>query len=342
MAIENIEDIAIVKALRQLDEEMTKRKLPPLELNVVGGFALMLHKVRENKDDITDVDYVGPALSDTVKDIADRIGMKTGFGTDWINSDVLMTDSTMEDFEFSTGKLHFSTVLEMNNIRVNVLDKQDLLRMKVIAIDTNVVAVGDGGADFTRFKDFNDIKLLMADMKMDMSDLEILTYAYVDEPKTYTLIEEYIEKGSAYTLDSIDQLKNGTYKDKYEGQYQEATVYKNAWGNFSFAMYGDSISRELLISPAEPRIEKAKETLAQSGYVCEETVHWAQDYLKSRGFDTSHIADFFEAAVKEELEGYWENGKPYGSITEKAYELTKEPPREREKQKTKIDNDLER
>lgn len=198
-------DIKLVQILKQLDEELVRMDAKPIELNVVGGFALIMRGIREDKDALTDIDYVGPALEKDVQEVSDRIGEENNVGAKWINNDVIFVDS-LDELELSTGRLHFEEMLKLDKITINVLDEKDLLRLKVISVDTGVMARMSGD-DFTRFKDFEDIKLLMKDLNYTMFDLEMDTYEYVEEQdKTYKLIEDYIEKGRFETMKSIDNL----------------------------------------------------------------------------------------------------------------------------------------
>lgn len=147
------------KALQELSEQLQNTKMPPVSLNVIGGFALMLREVR-SADDTTDIDYVGKNLPESFDKIADEIGVKHQLGRGWINNDVMLSGISLEDFEFATGKLHFDPAFQIGNIQINVLDETDLLRMKLIAVDTSLTSVEMGG-DFSRAKDLADIDALL-------------------------------------------------------------------------------------------------------------------------------------------------------------------------------------
>lgn len=196
----------MIDKLMQLDDILTQKGCKPITLNVVGGFSLILQGIRKDPNAMTDIDYVGDVLPDNMAQIIDDFGVKNNLGTGWINNNVLLMGSTLEELEFSTGKLHFEDALQLKTLNIKMLCKEDLLRMKVIAIDTNVMAKSLGG-DFTRFKDFQDIKDLMTALNYSMLDLEMSTYKYVEEQdKTYQLIETFIEKGTKETTKMIDDL----------------------------------------------------------------------------------------------------------------------------------------
>lgn len=159
LKLEKFKGTPMGKALTELAAELESRNMPPVELNVIGGFALMLRGIRD-PDGITDIDYVGTDLSDGFEELADRIGLKHGMGKGWINNDGMLTGDSMEDFELSTGKLHFEHAFTVGPMKINVLDEKDLLRIKVIAVDTAMVELEIGGG-FARTKDFRDIYALM-------------------------------------------------------------------------------------------------------------------------------------------------------------------------------------
>ena len=183
-------DVYLNKALKELDDRLCEMKVYPIELNVVGGFALLLHGIRMHKDQQTDIDYVGNAMPKAVKEVIDEVGIRYRLGRDWINCDVVMSGLDLDDFEYATGELHFEKAFELNVITVNVLAKEDILRMKVIAIDTSYMAWKDGG-DFTRYKDFADVKVLMKDLGWDIKQLRLNTDYYVMEPYIYKMIEKF-------------------------------------------------------------------------------------------------------------------------------------------------------
>lgn len=58
-------------AFIELNRQMIERDLPKRQLIVVGGFALMIHQIRDKKE-ITDIDYVDGDLS---YELIPRIGL---------------------------------------------------------------------------------------------------------------------------------------------------------------------------------------------------------------------------------------------------------------------------
>ena len=134
---------------------MRKRNMPSVDIKAVDGFAMIVRGLR-NKDEVTDIDYVSEVLSDDFLELSEEIGLKYGFEEHWINNDVLLAGATLEDLEFATGKLSFSDAFNLGNLSVSVLDEDGLLRMKLVTVDTSLMAYESGG-EFTRFKDLPDI-----------------------------------------------------------------------------------------------------------------------------------------------------------------------------------------
>lgn len=194
----------LIKALKEFDERLYEIGAKPFDLNTVGGFALLLNEIRPctESSQYTDIDYVGDDFSREIKDIVNEIGAKYHLGRNWINRDVVMDDLDEEDLEYATGELHFDKSMELSVITVYSLRKEDLIRMKVIAIDTAYMEWQDLGGEFSRFKDFGDVKLLMEDLGWDINKLRNETEFYVYNPETYTLIKNFSKK-PAVTVEEL-------------------------------------------------------------------------------------------------------------------------------------------
>lgn len=145
-------------ALKDLAGRLEAEHVSEVELNVIGGFALMLRGYREISD-VTDIDYVGKDLPGLLDKLSREVGLRHKMEPGWINNEGMLTGDSMEDFELSTGKLHFEKAFSIGPVTINVLDEKDLLRLKVIAIDTAMTEMEVTG-DFARRKDFTDIKKL--------------------------------------------------------------------------------------------------------------------------------------------------------------------------------------
>ena len=201
--IDEYTNFPLFNALKDLNDEMINANMPKVEINVVGGFALMLHNLRDKDDDRTDIDYIGAPLPTQLRDIVNNISIKNHLVKDWLNNDLMLTGTTLKDLEYSTGELHFLPAFELEKIKVNVLETKDLLRMKMIAIDSSITAIDDGG-EFTRHKDLKDIMTLSNKLGIQLSDLNKIYGKYLINENTTSIIQTYAEKG----MQAVDlQLK---------------------------------------------------------------------------------------------------------------------------------------
>lgn len=194
----------VYKALEEFDSRLYDMGAKPFELKVVGGFALLLEQIRMN--DYTDIDYVGKPLDKDVSKLVDQIGLEYGLGRGWLNNDVMMSGLDLDEFEYATGELKFNHVADLKVISLYALDKSSILRMKVIAIDTSYMAAENDG-DFTRAKDFKDVKLLMESLGCSMKQLKDETEEFVLNPQIYYVIQYYNKFGGIEKLNSFENIR---------------------------------------------------------------------------------------------------------------------------------------
>lgn len=178
-------------ALYDLNEEMRKANMPAVTLNVCGGFAMMTYGLRDRKG-ITDVDYVGPKLVEEMEPLVYKAGRKHHLPADWINNDMVLAGFTFEDFEASTGKLHFTPAFRLSRLNINVLQPRDLLRLKILAVDTSLTAI-DLGGEFTRTKDLPDIKKLIAFCGVSFEQAMAQNDDYIISTMTRPVIKAYLD-----------------------------------------------------------------------------------------------------------------------------------------------------
>lgn len=195
-------------AVKELNAWMKENNLPKIEINAIGGFALMVHGVRGEKE-ITDIDYVGPTITKMIEEKADEIGNKYRLPNKWLNNDVMLTGSSVEDFEFATGALSFEDAINYDKIKINVLCEKDLLRLKLISIDTALTAVELGG-DFTREKDLPDIKNLSERLGFNKETLKKEYSCYLINGDTLKAVQSYIDSG---IIEFRRYLKKATLKN---------------------------------------------------------------------------------------------------------------------------------
>lgn len=194
----------VYKALEEFDSRLYDMGAKPFELKVVGGFALLLEQIRMN--DYTDIDYVGKPLDKDVSKLVDQIGLEYGLGRGWLNNDVMMSGLDLDEFEYATGELNFNHVTDLKVISLYALDKSSILRMKVIAIDTSYMTAENDG-DFTRAKDFKDVKLLMKSLGCSMKQLKDETEEFVLNTQIYYVIQYYNKFGGIEKLNSFENIR---------------------------------------------------------------------------------------------------------------------------------------
>lgn len=222
----DLEGTPMYEALADLAEKMDKENMPPVELNVIGGFALMLHGVRP-ADGVTDIDYVGDGLPDKLNRLIKETGRKHRMEPGWINKDGMSSGISMDDFELSTGVLHFVPALTVGNITINILEERDLLRLKVIAVDTAMTELEATG-EFARVKDFHDIHALMEKLQMSPEDA-IKEYGdyMICYPDTGDLIHAIANNGPDGGLEVIEAKKQ-EFEDLSNGR--ESSLLKESHG----------------------------------------------------------------------------------------------------------------
>ena len=202
----SIENAITMRALIEVDNLYAMEENRPygkIKLNVIGGFALMLNGIRKDMTEYTDIDYVGGKMPEKLLEIIKDVGIKHGLDANWINNDALLEGSSREDLEITTGKLNFSPKVELTCFDVRTLCNEDLLRLKMMAIDTTYMTL-EAGETFTRKKDFSDVKLLMQEMDIDIATLKKMTSDYVLEPTVYDIVDTYNKTGESALKNLFD------------------------------------------------------------------------------------------------------------------------------------------
>jgi hypothetical protein len=178
----------------------------------------------------------------------------------------MLTGTSLEDLEFSTGKLHFTPAFELECINVNILDQKDLLRMKIISIDTSTTAVELGG-DFTRMKDFPDILKLMEMTNTTYEDIETDPELFGgDDFQQPSLIgENTIDYIKAYEKSQEKGVNQLLLQHKYENVKNALTFTNSLIDKESDSKYktgsGSMSIMESFMQSAKERYENEKREL---------------------------------------------------------------------------------
>ena len=162
----------VTAALRDLDERLDAAGFEGvMDIQVVGGYALQLHGVRSNLDEATDIDYYGEALPLHYATLIEAVGVTHGLERLWFNIYVMSPDGDpIGDMEIAIGKLRFAPSASLNDLRhfrVQIADVDTLLRMKLIAIDTQAIADIDRW-DLARPRDLDDVALIASTTSIDV------------------------------------------------------------------------------------------------------------------------------------------------------------------------------
>jgi len=163
-------ELLTARALLELDRRMPTQS-QKLGLYIVGGFALQLWGVRTEVDEATDIDYIGSSVAE-YRNLVNAIGFEYGLGNGWLNNDILApTEDALEMLEASTGRLEFIAVPSpLVNFDLYVATLETLLRLKLIAIDTTLIA-NDAGS---RSKDLKDTVRLISTLQLNQSDVRMV------------------------------------------------------------------------------------------------------------------------------------------------------------------------
>ena len=192
---EKFEQTPMGKGVVALSRAMDKAGMPPIEINVIGGFALMMYDdgIRDPHA-ITDIDYVGKPFPKKFNDLVDAIGNKYDLGSGWINNENMSSGITMEDYELATGELHFNKALEIGNITINVLDEKDVLKLKLLAVDSSLMGC-EAGEPFTRSKDLPDVSKLLDKFEISCDKIDEQFPECLMFERTAEVIQAYKDGG---------------------------------------------------------------------------------------------------------------------------------------------------
>lgn len=190
---------AILTALEELDGELYEKFAPVREktpLHIIGGAALLLQDTRKAMNGkVTDVDYLGREFDPQVKAVVDRVGMKHGLGRSFLCNE--LGSDALEHLEYCVGRLTFVPFAAMKYFDVHVLCEKDILRLKVYALDTCIMARRDDDVtEFERAQDYADIRDIAEKNGIAPCEIEEMTRDYVIcQKEVYSSIADYMANG---------------------------------------------------------------------------------------------------------------------------------------------------
>lgn len=118
----------LCEAITYLDEELNKYNIlkKPISLQIISNFAIL-------KD---------PIIGDREKfdKLINDISITFNLEKNWLNDDMSKSYIDYKNLEWNIGKLNFHTKLQLKFIEVETLDLTDLLKMKIISVDSIMIS----------------------------------------------------------------------------------------------------------------------------------------------------------------------------------------------------------
>lgn len=165
----------LLSALELLDVKLFEQQAEPLELKIVGGFALIMRDVREHGF-TQDIDSMTKGFSAETHETIAKIGRNLGIKLGWLNADMVLDDP--EIIESIVGKVNFEPYGEYKVLRVSIADLSTLLRLKIVAAGDNLEITDD---EFEFERHFADLKALLKALKIASLDELMETAPIIDE-----------------------------------------------------------------------------------------------------------------------------------------------------------------
>jgi hypothetical protein len=145
----------LLQALQKLDDCLEEQGIASLEIRIVGGFALIVHGIRDTGF-TQDIDSMTREFAPDIKATIAKIGKEMGIKLGWLNADMVLDDP--EIIRDIVGELVFESYDEFKVLQVSVASLPSLLRLKLVAAGDNLEITNDE-VEFERH--FEDVKALM-------------------------------------------------------------------------------------------------------------------------------------------------------------------------------------
>ena len=126
----------LLKALETLDSRLASAGSDPVEIRIVGGFALILHDIRETGF-TEDIDSMTRDFEPHVKQMIAQIGKDMGLKLGWLNADMVLDDP--EIISMIIGETNFDDYGEYQVLNVKVADLTTLLKLKIVAAGDTIL-----------------------------------------------------------------------------------------------------------------------------------------------------------------------------------------------------------
>lgn len=130
----------LLRALNTLDQKLLALGSDPIELRIVGGFALILHDLRETGF-TQDIDSMTRDFEPNVKKLIAETGKELGLKLGWLNADMVLDDP--EIVSAIIGETNFEDYGNYQVLRVKVADLPTLLKLKIVAAGDTLLIEDD-------------------------------------------------------------------------------------------------------------------------------------------------------------------------------------------------------
>ncbi|MDR1358783.1 MAG: hypothetical protein LBJ48_05465 [Coriobacteriales bacterium] len=133
----------LLSALSSLDNKLAKAGSDPVEIRIVGGFALILRGVRETGF-TQDIDSMTRDFDPQVKQLIAQTGRELGLKLGWLNADMVLDDP--EVISMIVGEMNFENFESFDDYRVlhvSVADLPTLLKLKIVAAGDTLLVRDD-------------------------------------------------------------------------------------------------------------------------------------------------------------------------------------------------------
>lgn len=136
------------EALLLLDARLKEIDAKPIQIRAIGGFALMFHGLRGDKQTI-DIDSLTKPFPQPVLDAVKRVGKELDLEEDWLNTDCATLQGFMRELAPKINWL--DTDYPLQKIDLKVADPLGLARSKAKAVhDGGLVPRGTDKEDIIR------------------------------------------------------------------------------------------------------------------------------------------------------------------------------------------------
>lgn len=187
------------EALELLDSLVNE----PVELNAIGGFALIVHGLRSTGV-TADIDIAAPSFSENVEHAVEEVAKRLNLPPDWLNNDSVFSfgdKTTQEDVDAFNDMLNAAyepVDLGLRNIKLYVADLATLAKSKAYAASD----IGMGRTE----KDMDDLVNVLHAIGLFTPGQAVKALPWLKEPEF-----EHTLKALDNCLSDFDSLGNQLY-----------------------------------------------------------------------------------------------------------------------------------